>query len=120
MEQMMKLLFLLVSTRQTDRHNICGQFVLPNSKVYFPHFGKLFPPKCAICDLNDLKPITLCVLQCWISIYYVNLGLRGRIIPPAESCNWNGFIDIKASQWKIGLYTGRAGGGSDFRIFKLK
>ena len=90
-------------------------------KNIFSTFGQIYPPKYAIQDLNDLKPIiTVSLLQCWISIYYVNLGLRGRIIPPAESCNWNGFIDIKASQWKIGLYTGRAGGGSDFRIFKLK
>ena len=61
----------------------------------------------------------MCSTVCWISIYYVNLGLRGRIIPPAESCNWNGFIDIKASQWKIGLYTGRAGGDRIFEYLNL-
>ena len=37
----------------------------------------------------------------------------------AESCNWNGFIDIKASQWKIGLYTGRAGGDRIFEYLNL-
>ena len=43
---------------------------------------------------------------------------RRRIIPPTKSCNWKGFIDIKASQWKIGGYTGQGEKGQmEFRIY---
>ena len=44
------------------------------------------------------------------------------MITPAKSCNWKGFIDIKASQWKIGGYTGQGeeeGANGVSYIFKL-
>ena len=52
-----------------------------------------------------------------VAIYYVNLGFRRRMIALApKSCNWKGFIDIKTSHWKIGLYTG-LGGPMEILIF---